>query len=236
MTTAFEAVQRYINPVCRFQIHSSALLQLQHLKCSQYVLPPLSRHYSRSPHLCDRHAHTPTSGGSGGSCSTGPIQCCQSTETVSDTLQGACPDSDIRKPQAGSAAGTAQLKSLGVVVQDVNAVLGLDCSPISMVGVGGGSACSVHPVCCKNNSFVSVLSTVLVVLLTYDGSLYRAALFPSAVSWYLCEELCASTKWRLMNGDRAIMLQDYAPIKPCVILPRATTLKQPMSLDDRMDI
>ena len=57
--------------------------------------------------------------------------------------------------QAGSAAGAALLGLLGVVVQDLNVLLGLDCSPISVVGVGSGSECSASPVCCENNDVVS---------------------------------------------------------------------------------
>ncbi|KAI0767909.1 fungal hydrophobin [Irpex lacteus] len=74
------------------------------------------------------------------SCSTAPIQCCQSTAT------------------AGSKSGAAALGLVGVVVQDLNVLLGLGCSPISVVGVGSGSACDASPVCCENNSFGSLVS------------------------------------------------------------------------------
>ncbi|THH00204.1 hypothetical protein EW026_g2265 [Hermanssonia centrifuga] len=74
------------------------------------------------------------------SCDTGPIQCCQSTET------------------AGSASGTAILKSIGVVLSDPSVLLGLTCSPISVVGVGSGASCDASPVCCENNSFGSLVS------------------------------------------------------------------------------
>ena len=56
------------------------------------------------------------------SCTTGGIQCCDSVVP------------------ADSAAATSILKSIGVVVQDVNALVGLTCSPISVVGVGSGDA------------------------------------------------------------------------------------------------
>ncbi|EIW58088.1 fungal hydrophobin, partial [Trametes versicolor FP-101664 SS1] len=72
-------------------------------------------------------------------CSTGPIQCCESTESA------ASPD------------GVALLDSLGVVVQGVNVLLGLGCSPISVIGAGGG-ACSANAVCCENNSFGGLVS------------------------------------------------------------------------------
>ncbi|KAK7696116.1 hypothetical protein QCA50_000759 [Cerrena zonata] len=73
------------------------------------------------------------------SCTTGPLQCCQSTETASST------------------AGSALLASIGVVVQDVNALLGVTCSPISVIGVGGDS-CNANPVCCENNAFGGLVS------------------------------------------------------------------------------
>ncbi|KAI0645497.1 fungal hydrophobin [Trametes meyenii] len=73
------------------------------------------------------------------SCSTGPIQCCNSVES------------------ANSQVAQSVLGSLGVVVGDVTALVGLGCSPISVVGVGA-SACSASPVCCENNSFGSLIS------------------------------------------------------------------------------
>ncbi|KAI0669388.1 fungal hydrophobin, partial [Trametes maxima] len=79
-------------------------------------------------------------GGSGASCSTGDIQCCESIS------------------KADSAAASKVLGLLGVVVQDVNAIVGLNCSPISVVGVGSGNACSANTVCCENNSFGGLIS------------------------------------------------------------------------------
>ena len=55
-------------------------------------------------------------------CSTGPIQCCESVEKASDP------------------AAAAILKSIGVVVQDVDALVGLTCSAVTVVGVGSGSS------------------------------------------------------------------------------------------------
>ncbi|KAK7696115.1 hypothetical protein QCA50_000758 [Cerrena zonata] len=73
------------------------------------------------------------------SCDTGPIQCCQSTAT------------------AGSKTGSALLDAIGVVVQDLNVLLGITCSPISVIGTGGNS-CSANPVCCEDNSHGSLIS------------------------------------------------------------------------------
>ncbi|KAI0333062.1 hydrophobin-251 [Cubamyces sp. BRFM 1775] len=86
-------------------------------------------------------AATPLEGRGGEpSCSTGPIQCCETTE------------------KAGSAAGSALLGVLGIVVQDVNVLLGVDCSPITVIGVGSGSSCSANAVCCSDNSHGSAVS------------------------------------------------------------------------------
>ncbi|KAK7464756.1 hypothetical protein VKT23_005963 [Stygiomarasmius scandens] len=73
------------------------------------------------------------------SCSTGPIQCCN---TVTD---------------AGDPAAAKVLGLLGIVIQDVTAVVGLTCTPISVIGVGGNS-CSANPVCCADNSHGGLIS------------------------------------------------------------------------------
>ena len=47
------------------------------------------------------------------------------------------------------------LALLGIVLDNVNALVGLDCSPITVVGVGTGNQCSAQTVCCDDNSTVS---------------------------------------------------------------------------------
>ncbi|KAF5365947.1 hypothetical protein D9758_006729 [Tetrapyrgos nigripes] len=74
-------------------------------------------------------------------CNTGDIQCCQSVQ-----------DS---KNLDYTALGLLGL--LGVVVGDITAQVGVTCSPISAVGVGGNS-CTAQPVCCSNNSFNGVIA------------------------------------------------------------------------------
>ena len=54
-----------------------------------------------------------------------------------------------------SVVGSALLVLLGIVLQDVNVALGLDCSPISIVGVGSSSECSDTAVSCSNGVVVS---------------------------------------------------------------------------------
>ncbi|KDQ62777.1 hypothetical protein JAAARDRAFT_87356, partial [Jaapia argillacea MUCL 33604] len=81
---------------------------------------------------------TPTEPAS--SCTTGPIQCCNTVESAS------------------SPAAAGILASIGVVVQDVTALVGLTCSPITAIGVGSGSSCSASPVCCTDNSWGGLIS------------------------------------------------------------------------------
>ncbi|KAI0753527.1 hydrophobin, partial [Daedaleopsis nitida] len=74
------------------------------------------------------------------SCSTGSIQCCQSVQS------------------ANSTAIAPILGVLGIVVQDVNALVGLQCSPINVVGVASGNTCDANTVCCENNAVGGLLS------------------------------------------------------------------------------
>ena len=55
-------------------------------------------------------------------CSTGPIQCCDSIEKATDP------------------AATKVLGALGIVLQDLDVLVGLTCSAISVIGVGSGGS------------------------------------------------------------------------------------------------
>ncbi|EJD00381.1 fungal hydrophobin [Fomitiporia mediterranea MF3/22] len=72
-------------------------------------------------------------------CDTGSLQCCNS----------------VQKADSSSIAGLLSL--LGVVVQDVNVLVGVTCSPITVIGAGD-SGCSANPVCCEDNSFGGLIS------------------------------------------------------------------------------
>ncbi|KAI9063614.1 fungal hydrophobin [Trametes sanguinea] len=85
-------------------------------------------------------APAPTGGNSGSTCSTGALQCCNSVQS------------------ADSASITAILGLLGIVLGDLTGLVGLGCSPISVVGVGSGNACSANAVCCENNNVGGLLS------------------------------------------------------------------------------
>ncbi|KAF8876886.1 fungal hydrophobin-domain-containing protein [Gymnopilus junonius] len=72
-------------------------------------------------------------------CTTGSLECCDSTGSATDP------------------AIASLLSLLGVNVQDVTALVGVTCSPITVVGAGGTS-CSEQPVCCTNDSFNGVIA------------------------------------------------------------------------------
>ncbi|KAL7282880.1 fungal hydrophobin [Trametes coccinea BRFM310] len=74
------------------------------------------------------------------SCNTGAIQCCNTVQWATD-------------PQASAILGL-----IDVVIDDLDVLVGINCSPISVIGVGGGTSCDSHPVCCENNSFGSLIS------------------------------------------------------------------------------
>ncbi|KAJ3477110.1 hypothetical protein NLI96_g10691 [Meripilus lineatus] len=80
----------------------------------------------------------PTSGA--GSCNTGPIQCCNQVQAAN-----------------GGGPITALLTLLGIVISPLNALVGSDCSPINVIGVGQ-SQCSATPVCCENNNVGGLIS------------------------------------------------------------------------------
>ncbi|KAJ3844187.1 hydrophobin 2 [Lentinula raphanica] len=89
-------------------------------------------------------AANPTPGGEGsepatGSCSTGPVQCCQSIVPASD----------------GTAAGI--LSSLGIVLGDLVDV-GLGCTSLT-------GTCSGQTACCEDNSHGDLISISCVSIL-----------------------------------------------------------------------
>ncbi|KAF8991434.1 fungal hydrophobin-domain-containing protein [Cyathus striatus] len=67
-------------------------------------------------------------------CNTGSIQCCNSVQEASN-------------PVVGLLAGL-----LGLVLGPITGQVGLTCSPLSVIGIGGNS-CTAQPVCCTGNSF-----------------------------------------------------------------------------------
>ncbi|KAJ7589783.1 hydrophobin 2 [Mycena floridula] len=65
------------------------------------------------------------------SCSSGPVQCCNTVES------------------AQQAQGI--LGALGIIIGDIAGQVGLGCAPVSIFGASGGQ-CSTNTVCCEDNS------------------------------------------------------------------------------------
>ncbi|KAF9062307.1 hydrophobin 2 [Rhodocollybia butyracea] len=74
-------------------------------------------------------------------CSTGSIQCCQSTQSVA-----AAQSNLLTSLLAGA---------LGIVLGAVTGEIGLTCSGIN---VAGGGTCSAQTVCCEDNSNGGLIS------------------------------------------------------------------------------
>ncbi|PPR04756.1 hypothetical protein CVT24_007111 [Panaeolus cyanescens] len=69
------------------------------------------------------------------SCNTGPVQCCGALHAPT------------------SAAGTQALGLVTVLVQNLSGQVGVDCNPITAIGLGSGANCASGPVCCEQNDF-----------------------------------------------------------------------------------
>lgn len=67
-------------------------------------------------------------------CDVGTLQCCQSVQNVNS-------------PEVQSLLGL-----LGIVAGDIKGQVGINCNPVSVIGVGGNS-CTAQPACCTNNNF-----------------------------------------------------------------------------------
>ncbi|KAF9478132.1 fungal hydrophobin, partial [Pholiota conissans] len=72
-------------------------------------------------------------------CNTGSIQCCSSV-------------------QSSSVTGLSELAGLlGIALPDLTALVGLTCSPLNVLGIGGTS-CSAQPACCTGNTFGGLIT------------------------------------------------------------------------------
>ncbi|THH11957.1 hypothetical protein EW146_g7871 [Bondarzewia mesenterica] len=73
-------------------------------------------------------------------CNTGDLQCCNTVESAS-------------APSAATLLGL-----LGIVLQGVDVLVGLTCTPITVIGLGSGADCVQQPVCCENNNFNGLIN------------------------------------------------------------------------------
>ncbi|PFH47731.1 hypothetical protein AMATHDRAFT_77057 [Amanita thiersii Skay4041] len=74
-------------------------------------------------------------------CTTGSLQCCNSTEDSQNLSLGT----------------NLLLGLLGVIVGDLVGLVGLTCSPITVIGTGGTS-CNAQTVCCTDTSFNGLIA------------------------------------------------------------------------------
>ncbi|KAF9478393.1 fungal hydrophobin [Pholiota conissans] len=72
-------------------------------------------------------------------CTTGSLQCCATTSTSND-------------PATANLLGL-----LGIALGSATGTIGVNCDPLTIIGVSGTS-CSEQPVCCTNNSFNGVVA------------------------------------------------------------------------------
>ncbi|KAF8959639.1 hydrophobin-263 [Flammula alnicola] len=72
-------------------------------------------------------------------CNTGSIQCCNSTQSATSSI-------------VSILAGL-----LGISAGSITGLVGVTCSPITVIGASGTS-CSQQPVCCTNNSFNGLIA------------------------------------------------------------------------------
>ncbi|KAF9478761.1 fungal hydrophobin [Pholiota conissans] len=82
---------------------------------------------------------TITAGAPANQCNTGSLNCCDSLERSDGTLVGIL------------------LGLLGVVIQGVEVLVGITCSPIDILGIGQNS-CNEQPVCCENDTFNGIIA------------------------------------------------------------------------------
>ncbi|KAF5354821.1 hypothetical protein D9756_005702 [Leucocoprinus leucothites] len=74
-----------------------------------------------------------------GNCNTGALQCCNQVQ------------------QADSQTANLLSGLLGIALGSLQLPIGLSCSPLDILGVGGNS-CSAQPACCSGNTFGGLIS------------------------------------------------------------------------------
>ncbi|KAM5537117.1 hypothetical protein V8D89_009263 [Ganoderma adspersum] len=80
------------------------------------------------------------SGSTSGTCNTGTLNCCQTISSSSDP------------------STNALLGLIGVVLQGVDVAVGLNCDPITAIGVGLSNTCQAQPACCPDNATGNAVS------------------------------------------------------------------------------
>ncbi|KAG0699107.1 hydrophobin [Suillus ampliporus] len=100
-------------------------------------LPPMAP--ARRASAAERAKRTSPSS-SPSQCNTGSIQCCDSVS------------------KSGESGSLDELLSLLGLVIPVGTSCGMSCSPITVIGTGGGASCNQQPVCCENNEYNGLIN------------------------------------------------------------------------------
>ncbi|KAG2021026.1 hydrophobin-251 [Coprinopsis cinerea AmutBmut pab1-1] len=76
-------------------------------------------------------------------CNGGEVQCCNSVQDANNL------DSSVKKIITGL---------LHLDLKQITGQVGVTCTSVNVLGIGGGSSCTQQKVCCTNNSFHGLIA------------------------------------------------------------------------------
>ena len=86
-------------------------------------------------------------------CNTGTIKCCDSVSNVGFQRLPTTPPSHLRPRKASDVAHMLEEFSYSYDPADS---VGINCTPFNIYGAGEAASCQQQPVCCSNNTYVSL--------------------------------------------------------------------------------
>lgn len=101
----------------------------------------------------------PRGGAAAPSCSSGPVQCCNTVQDPDSANYAATKqtlgDLGLLDGLLGGVGGGLLGKRglLDAAIQGLGVPIGVGCTPISVIGVGPGSSCSGESVCCEDTTY-----------------------------------------------------------------------------------
>ncbi|KAI0048150.1 fungal hydrophobin [Auriscalpium vulgare] len=78
------------------------------------------------------------------------------TATTTVTVTGSAPPATTTVPASGPCS-TGPVQCCNSVQPNLDVIVGITCSPITVIGVGGDS-CTQQTVCCENNNFSGIIA------------------------------------------------------------------------------